>query len=128
MPKSPSPINQPAKTANEVIQFALYEVAVKALKNAVYAEAPYLKIPPLSWIFEGVLNWVTGKLYTMLSQTATFVILDIQTDAERRAYSAAEGALREAMLIGNQEAINDAARKFKAALGSLVHFDGSAPA
>lgn len=127
MPQNQAPINQTIKTVDQIIQFALYEVGVRALKSAAFAEMPFLKVPPLSWIFDGVVNWVAGKLYVELSQTATFTILDIKTDAEKRAYAKAEGLLRSAHLTGNQEALDEATKNFKQALGSLIHFDGHVP-
>lgn len=126
MGTTPSTTNSAAKTVDEIIQVAIYDVAVAAFKAFAVAEAPWLKLPIISQLFSLIVDSFAGSLYKFLAQSATFEIIDLQTDSELNAYTKAEAALRAVHLTGNEAAINAAAINFKTTLASLIHFDGSA--
>lgn len=123
----PTPVNEPAVIVNGIIQFAIYDVAVNALQVAAIAELPWLGWPVIKQLFGLLLNTIAGYIYKYLAQAATFEIIDLQTEAEQSAYAAAVGKLQTAISTGDQDATTQGIDEFKKSLGSLIHFDGSAP-
>jgi len=120
----PAPVNKTVETADAIIQFALYQVAVKALTTYARAQFSFLNLPVVSQLFNLLVNSITDQLYKFLAQTATFTIIDLQVSAEKAAYAKTEAALRAVHLTGSQEAINAATINFKSALAGLVRFNG----
>jgi len=121
----PTPVNNVANAINDAIQIAIFDVALNALKAYAIANLPWLGWPVINQIFNLVTNLIGKYVYTYLSQIATFTVIDMQTDAERAAYSQALVNLQAAYTTGDQNAIGQATSQVKTALASLIHFDGS---
>jgi hypothetical protein len=125
MGQIPSTENKAAKTTDQIIHFAIYEVAINAAETAIITQVPFLGLPIIKPITHALLNYIGGFFYEALARFTVVTIIDIQTAAERAAYIRAEGALRAAQLSGDKNVIDNATIEFKKALGSLIHFDGS---
>lgn len=81
-------------TADQIIQAAIYNVAVPAAKAAAVAEAPWLGAPVLSQVFDYLLGKFADWIYKALDQAVVFSIIDLQTEAQRKAYDEAVAALK----------------------------------
>lgn len=126
MGDTPSTSNTAAKTADEIIHFAIFQVALTAAETAIIAQVAFLGWPIIKNILEWVLGFIGGFIYANLADFATLQIIDFQTGSERTAYANAEAKLRQAHLSGDQNALDQATAEFKKTLASLIHFDGSA--
>lgn len=126
MGDTPTTVNQPAQTADQIIHAAIFGFAMVAAENDLIAQLPFLGFPVVKTIFFGAMNWFGNYIYLALAKVATFNLIDLQTGAERQAYAKAEGALRKAELSGDKNALTQATIDFKKALASVVHYDGSA--
>ncbi len=126
MGDTPSQINKPAQTVDQIIHFILIDLAVQAGEKALIAYVPFLGAPGISIITDAIFKAVANWIYQPLALVAVFRVIEIQTDAEKRAYANAEQALRTAHLSGDTNALNQATADFKKALAGLVHWDGIA--
>lgn len=124
MGSTPSQVNQPAQTVNEIIHALIFDVAIMAAETAAIAEFPVLGLPIIRFLFHRFLLYMAGKLDDKLSKMATISIIDIQTLKEKTAYQLAEGKLRAARLLGDSNAIKQATDEFRVAIGNLVKWDG----
>lgn len=118
-------INPPAQKIDAIINFVVFDVAVKAAKTALVAEAPWIGWPVISQISDYLINWFATAFYRQISLFATFVIIDQQASAQSHAYCIAEGKVRKLLLTGDQNAINEAVEEYKATLYNLVRYNGS---
>lgn len=133
MGASPTTTNQVAETfdsiASQISLNLLLPAAEKSLETAAEVAEPWLLTPVIQQLFEGATNEVMGlaakDLLTALVDNGVKIILTIQTDAEKTVYSAAEGALRSALLGGDPVAIAKAKGDFTNAADSIIHCDGS---
>jgi len=122
------PVNKDVQTADNIISFVLYDLAVVTFKTTAMTEIPVLKLPIVSAAFSFAVHFVANKFYTYLSRVVTIGVIAFETNGERSEYAKAEQALREADLSGDKDAIAAATTKFKTTLGSLIRFDGTTPA
>jgi hypothetical protein len=122
----PTPVNNTANALNEAIQIAIFDVALNAMKAYALVQMPWLAWPVVNQIFNLITKLLGNYIYTFLSQVATFAVIDMQTDAEKEAYSQALTQLLAAYSSGDQNAIQRATTDVKQAMASLIHFDGSA--
>lgn len=122
---SPTPTNSAAQTVDEIIQLAIFDVALKAAEAAIIADLPFLGLPIIDPIFLFFMEQIGGVLYKQIALGTTFIVIDIQVGLEKSAYTQAEAALRAAHLTGNQDAIQNATASFKSAFQKLFHYDGS---
>lgn len=114
--------NLPAETADQVIKFTLYNVAVASFKGYLRAYASWLNLPVISQLFDFIVGTITDKFFYFLSQVMTFAVIDIQVGAELEAYKKAEAGFRAVYKSGNQEAIDAARKNFGLAARDLVRF------
>lgn len=121
------PVNGPVKTVNQIINDAVYDLALQAAETAMVAEYPWLAYPILNKLLDMLLRYFAAKLYVALAHAATFAIIDFQTTQEKQAFAKAEEALRAAHQSGDPNALNAATIDFKSALSRIIHYDGSAP-
>lgn len=121
----PSTVNEPAKTADEIIHVAIFDIALNAALAAMISQFPWLGFVGIVTAVKWVLNWIGGIIYNQLANFVTFQVISIQTEAERSAYGKAEATLRAAHLSGDTDAISKATIEFRKTLASLIHFDGS---
>jgi hypothetical protein len=125
MASTPTTTNGTASTVDSIIQSAIFDVALNALKTYLYAQMPWLSYPIIKQVFGAFLNWVAGYIYTYLTQVANFTVIDLQTDQEKSSYAAAVTQLQAAQSLGDPNAIQKAKDQFTSTLGNLIHFDGS---
>lgn len=124
----PTPTNSTAQTVNSIIQGCIFDVALNALKTYAIAQVPFLGWPLIKQLFGWMLNKIGEFIYNYLATVATFTIIDSQVNAELKAHREAAIAVVTAALEAKDEnAIKKAKDDFKAALGSLIHWDGSTP-
>jgi hypothetical protein len=126
MTTAPSGTNQTALTADQILQFAMYQVAEEAAEAALTAAYPFLADPGVKQLFDLIMDEITKVLYQKLAMFVTFQIISAQVSSEDNAYSKAEAALRTAMLAGDQNAIQSASTNFNSTLAKLINFDGYA--
>lgn len=126
MADAPTTTNQTATVVNQIIHDAIFDVAVQAAETAATAEFPFLGAPVVKQIFDAVVNYVAGKIYSALAQTATFTVIDVQVSQEDSAVNKAVASLNATVNSNDQAAIQKANEDFKNAIASLIHYDGSA--
>lgn len=126
MSDTPTTVNGPAETANKIIHAAIFDVALEGAEKGMIANLPFLGFPFINTIFKAVFTWIANYIYSYLSRLATFSVIDIQIGTEKTAYTTAEKDLRAAELSGDKNALTQATVEFRAALGPLIHYDGSA--
>lgn len=125
MGATPTTTNQPVQFTDAVLHGLIFDVGVNALKIYAKAQVPILGAPPLSWIFDWLVDWITGMLYVQLERFVSFAIIDFQTQSEKNSYMDAVQALSAAHKSGDLNAIEKAKEDFKTKLGNLIHYDGS---
>jgi hypothetical protein len=95
----------------------------------------YLATTPMAWLEWPVISVFTNAALSALgssidrysSQLVAAAVIDVQTNLEKSAVGNAVTALTAAQAGGNPDEITTANASFDAALGALVHWDGSAP-
>ena len=125
----PTTVNKTLGTAetiiNDVVMKGLDPVTVQ-LVTAIPALS-FLKIWPLSALFQLLVDWIYKGLSYVMQVTGVKLVVTIQTTEEQGAYLHAEGALRAALLTGDSNAISKAKQDMDSAIDALVHYDGSSP-
>src|ERR1044072_3740741 len=79
-------VSDATKAADEIIHAAVFDVGENAARALALSEAPWLGWPVISVIFDKLLNRFAGWIYEALDKQVTFVIIDIETEAQRKAY------------------------------------------
>jgi hypothetical protein len=125
MGSTPTTTNGAVQSVDDIIQSAIFDVALKALETYLYAQMPWLAYPIIKQVFGALLNWIAGYIYNYLTQVANFTVIDLQTDQEKASYDAAVTQLQAAQSSGDPNAIQQAKNQFTSTLGNLIHFDGS---
>jgi len=120
----PVPVNNPVSEINGVIQSSIYDLGVNALYASLITQQPWLGFPIIRDILKAALAYCAGKLYKILSESATITIINIQTDEELQKYNAASSELAVAISSGGD--LSAAQLNFEQALAGIVHFDGIA--
>jgi len=110
--------NRAAKTADEIFQ-GVVSVALPIAKAAEVAAVPCLGWPVISQLFDMVQNWIVNQIRIAISLQTTFLIIDFQTDLEKRAFLEAAQALR------GQLSSPEANKAFDEAFNRLVQYNGS---
>lgn len=122
-----NPVNDILKTADDVINFAAFKVTVPLTEKAIKTYLTWLNWPVLSQLFDFVFNYLFTKYaYTPGIDYTNAVIIRLEKETQRTAYQNSEGALRAAMISGDQNAIKAASDSFDSTLSKLIHFDGYA--
>lgn len=111
-------------TADAIIHAAIYDVAVTAAKSAAVAEAPWIAYPVISQVFDFLLSRFADWIYGALDKAVVFAIIDLETEAERRAYDEAVAALKQVIQpingVPDADAITKAQAEFKKHLADLI--------
>jgi hypothetical protein len=137
MGDAPSTTNSAAQAVDSALKSIINDVVISAAKAAAVAAAPWLAWPVVSQLFDALLGWIGGYVYTAMAEWSTIGVIDVQTWIEKSDYQTALTQLKAARdeavqnlqaagKAGDQNAINAAKQKFKDAFQSLVHWDGSA--
>lgn len=125
MGDTPTTVNQPAKTADQIISAVVFDAGVPIAEAAIIAAVPWLGLPIIKNILELLLKTVAGYFYRATSTYSTLQIIAFETNSEKGAYAAAEKNLRLAHVSGDPVALQKATDDFKKTFRSLVHYDGS---
>lgn len=115
--------NEQAAAVNKVIERLVFDVAINAAKAAAVAQAPWLEMPVVSAVFNYLLNLFGGYIYEALSQNATAIVINVQSEQSREAYSKAVDRLQAAHEKGSADEIEKAKQDFKDTLGVLISWD-----
>lgn len=118
-------VNGAIQTVDSIINFAAFKVLYPAANAAMRADMPWLNWPIISTLFDALMTFVMKYFYNSTIDYANLVVIKLQTDAEKSAYSAAEQTLRKTALTGDKNAITKASSDFDTTLGTLIRFDGS---
>lgn len=133
MGNSASSTNATATAFNAIVHAAIFDVVIRAARADAVLNFPWLAWPVVSQLFGLGLSWFGGLVYQAMAAAGTFAIIDEQTSKELADYRKAlaelefihEGSTSSPM---DQATLDLAVANFKAALGKLIRFDGSAPA
>ena len=137
MGDAPTTTNSAAQAVDSALKSIINDVVISAAKAAAVAALPWLSWPVISQLFDALLNWIGGYVYTAMAEWSTIGVIDIQTWMENSDYQRALSDLKAARdqavkdlqtagQAGDQNAINTAKQNFKNAFQNLVHWDGSA--
>lgn len=129
MGETPTTVNKALETTEAIINGGVMQV-ISPLVIQVTESIPqlsFLRIWPISFIFEKIVNFVLQQFSTLCQQLGVKLIITVQTNEERSAYAQAEGDLRAALITGDPNAISKARIASNAAIDSLIHYDGSSP-
>lgn len=92
-------------------------------KSAVFAalvvEAPWIKIPPFSWIFDYLIGLILQKALDETEIGAFFLYMDFRMSAQGKDFEQAALKNREVQLHGTEEEKKDAEEKLAIALRNL---------
>ena len=124
MGETPTTKNNWAASLNGVAH-TIFTLGLTAGKETIKTYLPWLRLPVISWLFDLVVNHFGDAIDQEIQMHLTFLVIDIQTANELKAYQAATEALKKANETKDQDAINKAKEEFKKKLADLVHFDGS---
>lgn len=121
----PFPQDPVIRKVDSIVQFVLYDVAVTAACAYIKAQVPFLGLPIIGTITNFVVNQVAGILYKYLEQFLAFSIIDFRTKEEAQAYLTSVQALQKAQQSGDQNAIDESIKEFRANLQRLIQFGGT---
>jgi len=124
MGEIPTTKNNWAASLNGVAH-TIFTLGLTAGKETIKTYLPWLRLPVISWIFDLIVNRFGDAIDQEIQMHLTFLVIDIQTANELKAYQAATEELKKANETKDQDAINKAKEEFKKKLADLVHFDGS---
>lgn len=124
----PTTVNQTATVVNDVIKAIIEGAGVTEVEAIAVAEAPWLALPFVHWIFMLGLNWVAKYFYTSAANAATKIVIDVQVNIEKSKVLNSFQELQQAIASGDNDAIALASKDLSSAYGSLIHSDGAAPA
>lgn len=106
--------NKVADLVEKIIHATIMTVARNAAKAALVAEAPWLKLPVISQVFDFILGRSFGFVSQQLETQAVYTTIDFQTQAQTFAYLKAVNKLRQ-----NPEDVN-AQKDFEDTLAELI--------
>lgn len=124
MGDTPQTINRWVVAVDGVIH-TIFTVGLTAGSEVIKTYVPWLRLPVISQIFDAVVNKYGAMIDQAIQNSATFMVLNIQTSSENNAFKDSVTALKQAQTTGDQNAIQKARDDFKKNLGNLVHWDGS---
>ena len=124
MGDTPQTKNNWAASLNGVAH-TIFTLGLTAGKESIKTYLPWLRLPIVSWIFDFIVNRFGNAIDQEIQMHLTFLVIDIQTANELKAYQEATELLKKANATKDQDAINKAKEEYKKKLADLVHFDGS---
>ncbi len=120
-------------TDNKLVDFfdSLVKAGILGGEDAMKAyilttPAAWLEGPVISVFTNEVLSLLGNAIYTQAADLVAKVVIDIQINLEKSRASIAVTQLQAAKDKGNADEIAKANAEFDAAMGSLLHYDGSA--
>lgn len=127
MGEIPSTENGAASIARRIVE-TVVNGAITSAKALALVQAPWLNWPVVKQVFDYLMGKISTALIKAMGDYSTFVIIDLQTSAQRDAYLRAMDALKAADAAGDPNAIDEALKEARARLGNLIRFDGSSSA
>ena len=125
MGSQPETTNEPATIINTTLSGA-GKIVVGVVENMIVADVPWLGLPGIKQIWEGLLSWICGYVEKATQEGATFAVIDVQVSSEQSALSKALANLVAAQKSGDKDAIRSAILVYQQANSALIHDDGSA--
>lgn len=100
------------------------DLAVKAVIAAAVTALPLLGVPGINHIFRWVVGWVAGKLLPHLEVWFVDRAIDIQVNAEKRAYEKAREELKAVLKqhVRDPKELQNASDDFDKRLADLIRF------
>lgn len=124
MGETPTTKNNWAAAFNNVVH-VLFTIGLKAGSEAIKTYVPFLRLPVISWLFDFIVNRFGSMIDAELQMNMTFLVIDIQTANEVKAYQESLENIRKAAASKDQDAINKAKEEYKKKLAELIRWDGS---
>lgn len=114
-------------TADSIIKYAIYEIALKAAESAAIAQVPWLAMPVVNQIFTLIMGKFADLIFTALDQAVIFSIINIETAEQRQAYDDSVVKLHQVVDVfsypsqeARNAAVQDATLEFKNRLANLI--------
>ncbi len=82
----PPPTNQLVQIVNTVLDFLILGLGEKAAIAAATAQAPWLSLPIISWIFSSIVAAVASSIDTNIKKNVDIVIIRFQNDVRKIEY------------------------------------------
>lgn len=101
------------------------DLLVFGAEAAAKAYVPFLNLPVVSQVFDFLCARFGDLMYSNLAVGTTFLVLDFQTNEEKKAFSDAMTELAASRQTGDPDEHARALQKAKDAFDRLVHSDGS---
>lgn len=101
-----------------------FNAAIQAVIASAMTALPFLRLPVLKQSFSWIVNWVSQKLFQHFLDSLEQTMVEIEVEAERKAYNKAQEILKSLILTPNpnpQEVAN-AKAEFEKRLADLVRF------
>ena len=124
MGDGPTTTNNTANTVNNVISVAS-DVVVATVEALIITEVPFLGMPVIKQIFDGVFHFIAGYFVRAAQMGATFAVIDIQTAVEENALTKALAEIQAAEKSGDKDALQKALQDYQKAQSALINSDGS---
>ena len=118
-------INSTATQVDTVIS-TVAQSLVSGVEKLIIADVPTLGLPVISTLWETLFNWISGYFIKLLETGSTFIVIDLQVDAEEVGVSQTLAALIAAEKGGNPSVIQAAIQAYANSQSALIHNDGSA--
>lgn len=99
-----------------------FDVAVNAVIASAVTALPILGVPGINFVFKWAVKWVAGKLYPYIDVFLADRVIEIQVEAEKKAYINAREELRTALKkhIRDPKEIQNASDDFDKRLSDLI--------
>lgn len=123
----PTTTNKIADIVNRAIR-TLGDTSVQTVQNLIIADIPELGLPFVKQLWEIPFGLIASYFIKFAENGGTFVVIDMQTGAEKIGISKALAEIIAAEKSGDKNAIAKAIVDYQKAQSALVHDDGSAPA
>jgi hypothetical protein len=114
-------------TTTDTVKTALkvgLSLATKSVIAAAITALPFLGLPVLNQLFTWGVEWVAAKLLPHLQVFFVDTIIDIEVNAEKKAYARAREELQKVLTekITNPAEVENASEEFDNRLADLIRF------
>src|SRR5271165_186571 len=94
MGDAPTTTSSTVQAVDSALKSIINDVVLAAAKAAAVAEAPWLSWPVISQLFDALLNWIGGYVYTAVADWTTIGVIDVQAWIENADYQKALADLK----------------------------------
>lgn len=127
MGEKPTTVNHAGQVVNTIIRTG-ENAGIDAVEVMIISAQPWLGFPVIKQIWEYAFGYLAGFFVRASQNGATFVVIDIQVENEKKGLSKALADVIAAEKTGDPLEIQKAIAAYQIAQSSLVHSDGSATA